>query len=171
MPPQKLNYICTPRVTKHLILTPSYNLPPSILLPIKSHGLSFYLLRFDFKEVTDWELLCQLRFLWLMNQLLICFSCKPVSSTSFALSSSCMSHVSPRTFMCQLKEFSVFFFKFYPILTVGYGHFECCCHQFFSTVVVSPGNFPALLFLSISSLTSSILDLKPCVEMIVHFQK
>lgn len=48
------------------------------------------------------------------------------------------------------------------LLTVGYGHFECCCHQFFSTVVVSPGNFPALLFLKISSLTSSILDLKPC---------
>jgi len=49
---------------------------------------SLYLLRLDFREVTDWELLCQFRFLWLMNQLLICFSCNPVSSTSFALSSS-----------------------------------------------------------------------------------
>lgn len=48
-----------------------------------------YLLRLDFRDVTDCELLCQLRFLWLMNQLLICFSCNPVSSTSFALSSSC----------------------------------------------------------------------------------
>jgi hypothetical protein len=33
-------------------------------------------------------LLCQFLFLWLMNQLLICFSCSPVSWTSRALSSS-----------------------------------------------------------------------------------
>nr|GMD98774.1 hypothetical protein Iba_chr15dCG5990 [Ipomoea batatas] len=74
-----------------------------------------------------------------MNQLFICFSCNPVSSTSFALSSS-----------------------------FGYGHLECCCHQFLRTVVVSPGNFPALLFLNISSLTSSILDLNPCMHKHTH---
>lgn len=47
-----------------------------------------YLFRFDFNVVADWELLCQLRFRWLMNQLLICFNWSPVSSTNFALSSS-----------------------------------------------------------------------------------
>ena len=50
-----------------------------------------HLLCFDLR-VDVWELLCQFLFLWLMNQLLICFSCRPVSSTSFALSSSCTSH-------------------------------------------------------------------------------
>lgn len=51
-----------------------------------------HLLRFDLR-VDVWELLCQFLFLWLMNQLLICFSCRPVSSTSFALSSSCIYQV------------------------------------------------------------------------------
>lgn len=58
-----------------------------------------YLLRLDFKEVTDWELLCQLRFLWFMNQLLICFSCNPVSSTSFALSSSWKIYLYVRSYL------------------------------------------------------------------------
>ena len=39
----------------------------------------------------DVGLLCQFRLRWLMNQLLICFSCNPVSCTSRALSSSCIS--------------------------------------------------------------------------------
>nr|ACN36233.1 unknown [Zea mays] len=73
-----------------------------------------------------------------MNQLLICFSCRPVSSTSLALSSS-----------------------------VGYGHLECSCHHCLRMLVVSPGSFPALLFLRISSRTSSILDLKPCLSSIL----
>ncbi|KAI8570538.1 hypothetical protein RHMOL_Rhmol01G0042100 [Rhododendron molle] len=38
--------------------------------------------------VEDEGLLCQFLFLWLMNQLLICFNCKPVSCTNLALSSS-----------------------------------------------------------------------------------
>lgn len=122
---------------------------------------SLYLLRFDFKAVTDWELLCQLRFLWLMNQLLICFSCNPVSSTSFALSSSCKN--ASNTWTICLKQITLRLREWANWeLTVGYGHFECCCHQFFNTEVVSPGSFPALLFLRISSLTSSILDLNPC---------
>lgn len=40
------------------------------------HG---YLLRLVFKAAEDEELLCQFLFLWLMNQLFICFSCNPVS--------------------------------------------------------------------------------------------
>lgn len=47
-----------------------------------------YLLRLLFVTVEDDGLLCQFLFLWLMNQLLICFSCKPVSCTNLALSSS-----------------------------------------------------------------------------------
>jgi hypothetical protein len=50
----------------------------------------------------------------------------------------------------------------YSVLTVGYGHLACCCHHCLRMLVVSPGSFPAFLFLIISSLTSSILDLKPC---------
>ena len=49
----------------------------------------FYRLRLFLEGVDDVEeLLFQFLFLWLINQLLICFSCKPVSWTSFALSSS-----------------------------------------------------------------------------------
>lgn len=47
-----------------------------------------YLLRLLFKTVDVEGLLCQFLFLWLMNQLFICFNCKPVSCTNLALSSS-----------------------------------------------------------------------------------
>lgn len=93
----------------------------------------FHLLRLLFETDDDEELLCQFLFLWLMNQLFICFNCKPVSCTSFTLSSS-----------------------------VGYGHLACDCHQAFRTDVVSPGSFPALLLRKISSLISTIFSLYPC---------
>lgn len=48
-----------------------------------------YLLRLLFNAVEVEALLCQFLFLWLINQLLICFNCKPVSCTNLALSSSC----------------------------------------------------------------------------------
>ena len=49
----------------------------------------YYRLRLLLERVDDVEeLLFQFLFLWLINQLLICFNCKPVSSTSLALSSS-----------------------------------------------------------------------------------
>mgnify|MGYP007105615508 CR=1 FL=1 len=47
-----------------------------------------YLLRLDLRTEDDDGLLCQFLFLWLMNQLLICFNCNPVSWTSLAFSSS-----------------------------------------------------------------------------------
>lgn len=47
-----------------------------------------YLLRLLFKTVDVEGLLCQFLFLWLINQLFICFNCKPVSDTNLALSSS-----------------------------------------------------------------------------------
>lgn len=47
-----------------------------------------YLLRLLFETLEVEGLLCQFLFLWLMNQLFICFNCKPVSWTNLALSSS-----------------------------------------------------------------------------------
>lgn len=91
------------------------------------------LLRLLFNTVEVDGLLCQFLFLWLINQLFICFNCKPVSCTNLALSSS-----------------------------VGYGHFECDCHHDFKTDVVSPGSFPALRLRRISSRISIIFSLYPC---------
>lgn len=47
-----------------------------------------YLLRLLFETLEVEGLLCQFLFLWLMNQLFICFNSKPVSWTNLALSSS-----------------------------------------------------------------------------------
>lgn len=58
-----------------------------VKVPIWENGRRTYLFRLLF-GVDDEGLLCQFLFRWLMNQLLICFSCKPVSCTSLALSSS-----------------------------------------------------------------------------------
>ena len=50
-----------------------------------------HLLRFDLR-VDVWELLCQFLFLWLMNQLLICFWSRPVDSASAIFSVSYSQH-------------------------------------------------------------------------------
>lgn len=47
-----------------------------------------HLLRFVLEPVEDEGLVCQFLFLWLMNQLFICFNWSPVSWTNLALSSS-----------------------------------------------------------------------------------
>ena len=66
-----------------------------------------------------------------------------------------------RDLWCQISRFRTIPLPILTVkkLTVGYGHFECDCHQDFRTEVVSPGSFPALLLRKISSLMSTIFSL------------
>lgn len=80
------NYIAKRRDKARLIL----DLKSSLSIYMKRSPLASpaLLLRLVFGVVEEDGLLCQFLFLWLMNQLLICFNCKPVSCTNLALSSS-----------------------------------------------------------------------------------
>ena len=83
----------------------------------------YYRLRLLLESVDDVEeLLFQFLFLWLINQLLICFNCKPVSSTSLALSSSYKRNSKTKSKTAFQKRPNKLFLA--EAFTVGYGHLE-----------------------------------------------